>query len=126
MNDEEKTPRVEAAPHRLVEATIELGPVSVLGGEGILVNVRPQMIFKPKRLVIGKDAAPHFVVVDVTVAGRSQFKSPAPVPALVFTDDVDSSFEMKTCRPDESISVLVTNTSSEPHEFTGKICGVGV
>lgn len=118
---------VTRQPSKSRRYTQGFGPVSIPGGQTVLVTVQPQTIFKGKRLVIPSDFAGVILINDLKIGNVSQFTSSNPVPGRGFTEfAVGTEQDFDTAQISQQISLNVTNTSNTAVTFTAMIVGLSV
>lgn len=94
---------------------------------------QPRVPFRPDRLVIPSNVAPHFTVVDVQIGALSQFALSASgghrgeLPALVFTEQsFGVRLKMDTCMLGREARLTVRNITHEPQSFMAALVGMEV
>jgi hypothetical protein len=104
-----------------------LGSTEVQAGSTAIINVQPQIGFKPERLVIPSHVGVNFLINDIKVGPNSQFLSVAAVPASVFCElasgNLDRLLRLDACRPGRFITISVVNITVHPRNFTGAFFG---
>ena len=114
-----------AAPVR--EYALGLGSSLVRAGESMNVNVQPQVVFCPERLVIPEGIAGDFIIHDIKVGKNSQLVSTGALPASVFTSRSGGTrMKMDVTQISMLVTVSVTNTSKEDRYFQGVFFGPAV
>lgn len=81
--------------------------------------------FRPRRLLVPSDVAPHFLVTDVKVGGNSQIACPAAIPASFFDEakpPLDLYFDLLP--QNRCFTVSVTNISYDEKTFRCSVAGV--
>src|SRR3990172_7675820 len=92
-----------------------------------LVTTRPQVIFRPDRLVIPPSLPPSLLVNDLRVGKNSQFVSSVAVPAEAFTQGAFGvRLKLDTAQISQDITISVTNTSAGALRFTAALIGPAV
>lgn len=96
-------------------------------GGSVVVEARPQMLFRPVRLVIGALVAPSFAIDDIKIGNRSQFIAAGSVPAEAFAQNaVHTPLKMDTCQISMSIILQVHNVSAAIADFRAAMFGDAV
>jgi hypothetical protein len=90
--------------------------------ERLVVSVRPDVAFRPVRLVIPSEVARHFQVVSVEIGLKNQIVSIFALPAVMFTEQAHGvHLGMDVASPTDNVSVTVVNTSDAEQNFQ---CGL--
>lgn len=77
------------------------------------IAIRPQVAFRPRRLVVAGAIAPQFVLEDVQIGGVPQLAGPAP--AILFDDRrVDSCLHLATAAAGTEIRFRVRYVGDDP------------
>lgn len=98
---------------------------AIFPGETRNVAVSPLTgAFQVNRLVISKDIASHFEVLDILVDGLSQLSgdgTPTAIPAVIFGDgdNIVGDISLDTIKANGWLEILVINKSDEPASFYG-------
>jgi hypothetical protein len=89
------------------------GELEILVPPGHTVNLttRPQVVFRPEKLVLDDESADHFQVYDVKVGRNSQFLSSYPMPGTLFKATTSPWLKMDTAQVSMDVTVTLTNTS---------------
>jgi len=117
----------DVSPTKAREYVIGFGVTSVAGSGTANVTQRPQVLFRPERIVIPSNVALDFMLSDVKVGKNSQFTANAEVPAVVFTEtSFGVRLKMDTCQISMDITIGVRNTSANARNFTAAIVGPAV
>ena len=97
---------------------------TVAAATTIAITAQPQVLFRPRRLVLSDAAANAFVINDVRVGKDSQFVSAGAVPGSAFRPDaVAIDLQLDTCQIAASIVLNVTNISAAPARFMATMMG---
>ena len=92
-----------------------------------IITTRPQVIFRPDRLVVPASIASSFLINDLRVGKNSQFVSATAVPAETFTQGAFGvRLKMDTAQISQDIILSVTNTSGGGLRFTAALIGPAV
>ena len=115
------------APRNSREYALGLGSTSVAGLSSANINVQPQVIFRPERLVIPSNVAPDFLITDLKVGKNSQLASTGALPAVMFTESAFGvRLKMDTAQISMFVTISVTNQSSVARNFQGGLVGPAV
>jgi hypothetical protein len=89
------------------------------------ISNRPQLTFKPKRLIIPKEIASYFLIEDIKIGYNSQLLSNGKLPSAVFTEEDNgiSDFDMDACEIGQKITIDVLNVSNNGHRFLAMMLG---
>jgi hypothetical protein len=92
------------------------------------ITSRPQVIFRPERIIVGATIAQFFAVRDFRVGKDSQFTAAGAVPADVFAPtSVGVRLKMDTAQPAMDVVFSVSNIDTvNPHRFLGAVIGSAV
>ena len=112
-------------PTRTRELVLGFDSVAnVAAGATVDVTSRPQVVFRPDRIVVPATIAPNFLIVDVRVGKNSQFTAAQPVPAEVFSQGgFQVGMKMDTAQISQDIVMRVTNTSLAVLRFNAAMIG---
>jgi len=114
-------------PRNSREYALGLGSTSVQGNSSANINVQPQVIFRPERLVVPSNLAVDFLLTDIKVGKNSQLVSTGALPAVVFTETAFGvRLKMDTCQISMFVTVSVTNQNPAARNFQGAIIGPAV
>lgn len=96
-------------------------------GKTTRVISRPQVPFRPEKLVIPSELAHHFKVEDFRVGANSQFIDSTGMPGQLFSADL-SGLHIKgdTAQISQDVSFIVTNISDKPLRFQAAAYGKAV
>ena len=115
------------APRNSREYALGLGSTSVAGLSSANINVQPQVIFRPERLVIPSNVAPDFLITDLKVGKNSQLASTGALPAVMFTESAFGvRLKMDTAQISMFVTISVTNQSNVARNFQGGLVGPAV
>jgi len=115
------------APRSAREYAIGLGSTSIAGNSSARINVKPQLIFRPERLLVPSCLAMDFLVTDLRIGRRSQLVSKGAIPAVMFTENAFGvRLRMDTAQPSMFITISVTNLNRAARNFQGGIIGPAV
>ena len=88
---------------------------------------RPQVVFRPDRLVVPSTIAGSFLINDLKVGKNSQFVNGTAVPAEAFTQGaVGVRLKMDTTQISQDILISVTNISAGALRFNAALIGPAV
>jgi hypothetical protein len=85
--------------------------ILVPAGHTFNLTTRPQVVFRPEKLVIDDESADHFQVDDVKVGKNSQFLNASSMPGTLFKAASSPTMKMDTAQISMAITVTLTNTS---------------
>lgn len=104
---------------------IDSGAV-IAGGATAVISVNSQIIFRPRRLIIGNSLAPFFTVDDLRVGNVPLGAGVGSIPAEAFApDSVNPNVRKVTANPGVAISITVTNQDAFGHRFRAVFFGEG-
>ena len=114
-------------PRNSREYALGLGSTSVSGSSSANINVQPQVIFRPERLVIPSNLAVDFLITDIKVGKNSQLVSTGALPAVMFTEVAFGvRLKMDTCQISMFVTISVTNQNPAARNLQGGIVGPAV
>jgi hypothetical protein len=114
-------------PRNSREYALGLGSTSVSGNSSANINVQPQVIFRPERLVVPSNLAVDFLITDIKVGKNSQLVSTGALPAVMFTEVAFGvRLKMDTCQISMFVTISVTNQNPAARNFQGGIVGPAV
>jgi len=114
-------------PRSSREYALGLGSTSVAGNSSANINVQPQVIFRPERLVVPSNLAVDFLITDIKVGKNSQLVSTGALPAVMFTEVAFGvRLKMDTAQISMFVTVSVTNQNPAARNFQGGIVGPAV
>ena len=124
---------------------VQFPRVAVSCMDVVAVNAQPQWHFKPNYLIVPKNIAVDFAILDFKIGGVSQFHGSAGdgVPASVFGGDVDAfsvaedarpflqkvqmdvpiPLSLNSCAPHCLITLVVRNLNACPRVFWAVLYG---
>ena len=115
------------APRNVREYALGLGSTSVAGTSSANINVQPQVIFRPERLVVPSNLAVDFLITDIKVGKNSQLVSTGALPAVMFTEQAFGvRLKMDTAQISMFVTVSVTNQNPAARNFQGGLVGPAV
>ena len=98
--------------------------LAIAAGASATVTQRPQVLFRPQRVVVPSAVAPNFTITDIKVGNKSQLVSSGPVPAEAFAQtSFGVQMKMDTCQVSMDLIIEVTNISGAPDDFRAAIYG---
>ena len=96
----------------------------ILPGENAELEVKPQVIFKGKRLAVAHSNASRFVILDIKVGKNSQLAATGEMSAEAFSSQaVGTQMELDTASPGITITLVVRNISSTTENFYAVLYG---
>jgi hypothetical protein len=114
-------------PRNAREYALGLGSTSVSGNSSANINVQPQVIFRPERLVVPSNLAMDFLITDIKVGKNSQLVSTGALPAVMFTENAFGvRLKMDTAQISMFVTVSVTNQNPAARNFQGGLVGPAV
>lgn len=114
-------------PRNAREYALGLGSTSVAGNSSANINVQPQVIFRPERLVVPSNLAMDFLITDIKVGKNSQLVSTGALPAVMFTEQAFGvRLKMDTAQISMFVTVSVTNQNPAARNFQGGLVGPAV
>jgi len=115
------------APRSSREYALGLGSTSVAGNSSANINVQPQVIFRPERLVVPSNIAVDFLITDIKVGKNSQLVSTGALPAVMFTENAFGvRLKMDTAQISMFVTISVTNQNPAARNFQGGLVGPAV
>lgn len=117
----------DVSPSKAREFIIGFGVTSVAASGSSTITQRPQVLFRPERVVIPSNIALDFMVTDIKVGKNSQFTANGEVPAVVFSEtSFGVRLKMDTCQISMDITLSIRNLSANARNFTAAIIGPAV
>lgn len=96
-------------------------------GATATITQRPQVPFRPARLMVPSDIAGAILVVDFKVGNKSQLAANGGLPGRMFQEDAtDSLLLLDTATPALDVSWIVQNIGGAPLRFIGSASGPAV
>lgn len=118
---------VQVPAGRAREQTLGLPRTSVASNATEEVTTRPEITFRPSRLLVGSNIAAQFLINDIKVGNVSQLPNNDPIPALGYIETaVGTAMALDTCNIGQSISLEVTNVSACTLDFVGAFWGTAL
>jgi hypothetical protein len=115
------------SPRSSREYALGLGSTSVTGNSSANINVQPQVIFRPERLVVPSNVAVDFLITDLKVGKNSQLASTGALPAVMFTETAFGvRLKMDTAQISMFVTISVTNQNANARNFQGGLVGPAV
>ena len=107
------------------EYALGFGSTAVQGKSSANINVQPQVIFRPERLVIPASIAEDFLITDIKIGKNSQLVSTGAFPASAFTSRSETArMRMDTAQISMFVTISVTNTSKKMKLFQAVLFGL--
>ena len=117
----------DVSPTKAREYILGFDSTAVPGSTSANITKRPQVIFRPERVVIPSAVGVDFQVVDIKVGKNSQFSASGEVPAVVFAEtSFGVRLKMDTCQVSMDVTISVRNTNGAQRSFTAAIIGPAV
>ena len=115
------------SPRSSREYALGLGSTSVAGNSSANINVQPQVIFRPERLVVPSNIAVDFLITDIKVGKNSQLVSTGALSAVMFTENAFGvRLKMDTAQISMFVTISVTNQNPAARNFQGGLVGPAV
>jgi hypothetical protein len=100
---------------------------NVTAGTTVPITKQPQVLFRPRRLVVAGGIASTFLIEDIKIGKDSQFVASGAIPASAFAPDVVVlDLKMDTCQLAASIVMTVTNITLADARFNAVMFGDSV
>ena len=117
----------DTAPTKAREYILGFDSTAVPGSTSANITKRPQVIFRPERVVIPSAVGVDFQVVDIKIGKNSQFTASGEVPAVVFAEtSFGVRLKMDTAQVSMDVTISVRNTNAAQRNFTAAIIGPAV
>lgn len=117
----------DVSPTKAREYILGFDSTAVPGSTSANITKRPQVIFRPERVVIPAAVGVDFQVVDIKVGKNSQFSASGEVPAVVFAEtSFGVRLKMDTCQVSMDVTISIRNTNAAQRNFTAAIIGPAV
>jgi hypothetical protein len=117
----------QRAPRKSREYVLGLGSTSITGNASANINVQPQVVFQPQRILIPSNIAQDFLLTDIKVGKNSQLASTGAVPAVAFTESAFGvRLKMDTAQISMYVTISVTNQNAQARVFQGCLIGPAV
>lgn len=114
-------------PTKAREYILGFDSTAVPGSTSANITKRPQVIFRPERVVVPASVGVDFQMVDIKVGKNSQFSASGEVPAVVFSEtSFGVRLKMDTCQVSMDVTLSVRNTNAAQRNFTAAIIGPAV
>jgi len=92
-----------------------------------IITNRPQVVFRPDRIVVPASISPSFLINDFKVGKNSQFAAASAVPAEIFSQNAFGvRLKMDTANPAVDVVINVTNISAGALRFLAAVIGPAV
>lgn len=91
----------------------------------VTVTSRPQILFRPQRLVVPASLAANFVITDLRVGKDSQFAQATELPAEIFSQvAVGVMLTLDTAQISNDLALTIRNIdAANPHDFRAVMLG---
>lgn len=111
---------------RIVPMGFDSG-VLIAPGATATITQRPQVPFRPARLMIPSDIAGAVLVSDFKVGNKSQLAANSSLPGRAFQEDAtDSKLLLDTATPALDVVLIVQNIGGAPFRFIAMVSGPAV
>lgn len=114
------------SPQALLQAPLPVDSgATIAAATQATIFTRPQMIFKPRSLLIGNAIAPSFTIDDIKVGNSSQLVAAGQLPGEVFSNLTAQLIQLKgeTVQGGLDLVTQVTNQSGGALRFRGTYLG---
>jgi hypothetical protein len=119
--------RRSVAPRSARDYALGLGSTSIAGRSSARINVKPQVSFRPERLMVPSWLAMDFLVTDLKIGRKSQLVPKGAIPAVMLTENAFGvRLRMDTAHPSMFITISVANLNRSARNFQGAIIGPAV
>jgi len=117
----------DSAPTKAREYILGFDSTAVPGSTSANITKRPQVIFRPERVVVPSAVGVDFQIVDIKIGKNSQFTASGEVPAVVFAEtSFGVRLKMDTAQVSMDVTISVRNTNAAQRNFTAAIIGPAV
>jgi hypothetical protein len=117
----------DVSPTKAREYILGFDSTAVPGSTSANITKRPQVIFRPERVIVPASVGVDFQVVDIKVGKNSQFSASGEVPAVVFAETAFGvRLKMDTCQVSMDVTISIRNTNAAQRNFTAAIIGPAV
>ena len=100
---------------------------TIAAGASATLTQRPQIIFRPERIVVPAAVAAFFQINDVKVGKNSQLVSAGAIPAATFAETAFGvRLKMDTVQVSQDLILLVTNIDVSARRFLAAMIGESV
>lgn len=118
---------VNQPPTQARDLVIGFSSLGVAAGATVDVTQRPQVVFKPERIVVAATNAASFTIDDIKIGNKSQLVANGTIPAEAFTQGAFGvTMSMDTCDISQDFILEVTNTSAGALDFYAAVFGKAV
>ncbi len=101
--------------------------VLIAPGATATITQRPQVPFRPSRLMIPSDIAGAVLVSDFKVGNKSQLAANSSLPGRAFQEDAtDSKLLLDTATPALDVVLIIQNIGGAPFRFIAMVSGPAV
>jgi hypothetical protein len=88
------------------------------------IEVKPQVLFRGKRLAVASSIAKEFMIIDIKVGKNSQLAATGEMSAEAFSSTaVGTQMELDSAQPGITITIRVRNISAGPVNFLAVLYG---
>ncbi len=100
---------------------------TIAAGAAATLTQRPQIIFRPERIVVPAAFAAFFQITDVRVGKNSQLVSAGALPAATFSENAFGvRLKMDTVQISQDFILVVLNFDVAAHRFMASVIGESV
>ncbi len=102
--------------------------LAVAAASTATITSRPQILFRPQRIVIPTSVGTNFVITDIRIGKDSQLVQATELPAEIFSPvAVGVMLTLDTAQQGCDVSLTVRNTDgANPHDFRATMFGAAV
>ena len=116
------------APTKSRALAFGMQSLAVAAAATVNVQVQPQVLFRPQRIVIPATIAPSFVINDIIVGNKSQLALAGAIPAEAFTQNADMAptMLMDTLGISMQFTLNITSIAAAAVDFRAAVYGEAV
>lgn len=124
---EAKTLVKEQGPSVGRDLVIGFAELAIAAGASASATQRPQVVFRPSRIVVPTAVAPNFTIDDIKIGNKSQLVSNGSIPAEAFEQNAFGvQMRMDTCGISQDFILDVTNQTAGAEDFRAAAYGTAV
>src|SRR5262249_43321737 len=113
---------IRTTPTKARRLPLPLGSQSVAAAATVTISARPQVLFKPKRLLV---VGAGLLINDIKVGNSSQLVQAGSIPNEAFFNvAVDAYVDFDTVQPATDFIVVVNNPTGAAVTFAGVVIGL--
>jgi hypothetical protein len=100
---------------------------NVASGAQVTLQARPQVLFRPERLIVPSQIAPNFEIVDLLIGNRTQLVATANTSAEVFSEvAIGTGLLLDTAQPGIDVILVIQNVVGTTEDFRATFLGAVV